>query len=127
MPVRAMKGCNYAGCPALISKGRFCPEHQPMSTDMERGSAAARGYDARWRKLREMFLAKHPLCCDPFGYHQRDKATELATDVDHVLPRRAGGSDSYDNLQSLCHRCHSRKTALQSSGWGNAPKISSRV
>jgi len=130
MPTRAMKGCAYPGCTALIARGRFCPEHQAaggMSTDMDRGSAAARGYDARWRKLRDMFLARHPLCADLFGYHQRDKVTELATDVDHVLPKRAGGADSYDNLQALCHRCHSRKTALQSSGWGDAQKISSRV
>ena len=130
MPRRALKGCNYAGCPALIERGRYCAEHQrrgSMSADMQRGSASARGYDARWRQLRAMFLARHPLCADPFGVHQRDQVTVVATDVDHILPRRAGGADSYDNLQALCHVCHSRKTALQSSGWGGAQKISSKA
>lgn len=39
-----------------------------------------------------------------------------ATDVDHVVPKRAGGPDAHSNLQSLCHSCHSRKTATRSAG-----------
>ena len=33
-----------------------------------------------------------------------------ATEVDHVIPRSAGGSDDVQNLQSLCKPCHSRHT-----------------
>lgn len=36
-----------------------------------------------------------------------------AVSVDHIQPRRAGGSDEHANLQSLCHACHSRKTLRQ--------------
>jgi len=30
--------------------------------------------------------------------------------VDHIVDKRAGGTDSLDNLQTLCVSCHSRKT-----------------
>jgi 5-methylcytosine-specific restriction protein A len=39
-----------------------------------------------------------------------------ATDVDHVVPRRLGGRDALDNLQPLCHACHSRKTNRERAG-----------
>ena len=33
-----------------------------------------------------------------------------ATQVDHVIPLSAGGTDAMDNLQSLCDACHEAKT-----------------
>lgn len=43
---------------------------------------------------------------------------EAATNVDHVVPRPAGG-DEWSNLQGLCHKHHSVKTATRDGGWGN--------
>jgi len=59
---------------------------------------------AAWRKLRASVLAEEPLC-----RHCRDagRATP-ATDVDHINDDPS--DNSRDNLQSLCHECHSRKT-----------------
>lgn len=61
-----------------------------------------------------MFLRQHPLCVDPFGVHCGTLVP--ATDVDHVVARRAGGSERDDNLQALCHGCHTRKTNLEMRG-----------
>lgn len=60
---------------------------------------------AAWQRLRASVLAGEPLCRDCAS---RSIVTE-ATDVDH----RDGnpGNNDPDNLQPLCHSCHSIKTA----------------
>lgn len=30
----------------------------------------------------------------------------LRLEVDHIIPRRVGGTDDLDNLRTLCHDCH---------------------
>jgi len=58
-----------------------------------------------WQRLRASVLNGEPLCrhCAARGL-----VTE-ATDVDHVSGDP--GDNSSENLQPLCHECHSRKTA----------------
>jgi 5-methylcytosine-specific restriction endonuclease McrA len=68
----------------------------------------ARIYESsRWRKLRRLKLKESPLCalCPP-------DFKKPATDVDHILPvkERPDLAWEWDNLQSLCHECHSMKT-----------------
>lgn len=72
----------------------------------DRASAAARGYDARWRKQRSAYLRHNPLCvmCEAHG------VTTAATLVDHIVPLADGGTHAVGNLQSLCVQCHARKT-----------------
>lgn len=116
MPTRASTPCRVRLCPGIVRSGAGeCslghPQRRWVPLDLRdqesRPSAARRGYDARWKKLRIMFLRKHPLCVDPFGIHATPVA---ATDVDHILPLRRGGSNRDENLQALCHSCHSMKT-----------------
>ena len=110
MPRRAGHPCRWPECTAIVHGAAYCPTHArqvQQQQDAQRPNAGRRGYGARWRRLRLMFLAEHPLCCDPFGVHRASPA--LATDVDHIVPRPAGGDD-WENLQALCHVCHSRKT-----------------
>lgn len=119
MAQRALRPCGWPGCIELIRSGRFCPGHAASSNrayDSQRGSGAARGYGARWRRLRLLVLRAHPLCADPYGDH--DGRAVAATDVDHILARRSGGDDSLGNLQALCHSCHSKKTAMEDGRWG---------
>ena len=59
---------------------------------------------AAWRRLRAAKLEHDPLCVDCY---KRGRLT-VATDVDHI--NNDATDNSPDNLQSLCHECHSRKT-----------------
>ncbi len=68
-----------------------------------RDSASKRGYGRRWRRLRLMVLRRQPMCQWPGCF-------EAATDVDHIVSKRDGGDDSFENLQALCHAPHSQKT-----------------
>lgn len=75
-----------------------------------RKPAHKRGYDKRWERLRDDFIADHPLC----EHCKRVGETTAAKEVDHIIefeglddPRRL----DRDNLQSLCRRCHAKKTA----------------
>jgi 5-methylcytosine-specific restriction protein A len=46
----------------------------------------------------------------------------VATDLDHIIPHK-GDKDAFwvrSNWQGLCRSCHSRKTAAEDGGWGNA-------
>ena len=112
MPSRPPTTCRRPGCPGLVHDGTcsVCgPRRRPLQVehDERRGTAAERGYDAAWQRLRERYLREHPLCvaCLAQGH------VRTATDVDHITARRRGGSDDDSNLQALCHSCHSAKTA----------------
>ncbi len=110
MPRRPAKACARQGCPKLASDW-LCADHESkrkQAYDDGRPSAARRGYDARWRRLRRVVLSRQPVC--PCG--------SAATEVDHIVPKDAGGDDSFDNLQALCKSCHSSKTLREVHGGG---------
>ena len=69
-----------------------------------RPNAAARGYDARWARLRRWYLTRHPVCerCEAQG------RTAAATMVHHMRPVRywPGLRLAVANLQALCTQCH---------------------
>jgi len=79
--------------------------------ERDRPSAAARGYDVKWRRIRAQFVKAHPYCSAP-------GCGAPTTDVDHIIPRARGGTDDWSNLQALCHAHHSAKTATQDGRWG---------
>ncbi|MFR8915662.1 MAG: HNH endonuclease, partial [Oscillospiraceae bacterium] len=76
--------------------------------DRLRGSAAERGYDAKWRRARKRFLRSHPLCANCLS----QGVLTPATVVDHIVPHRGDRALFWDekNWQPLCKSCHDRKT-----------------
>jgi 5-methylcytosine-specific restriction protein A len=104
--MKPTRPCSKPGCPELVTSTSRCPAHTPP-----RPTAAFRGYDSAWQRLRARYLTNHYVC-------MVDQCYARASDVDHILPRALGGTDDQRNLQALCSMHHKRKTALQSSHWG---------
>ena len=76
------------------------------------GNRHARGYGYQWNKLRLIALERdHYLCkmCESMG------RITTANTVDHIKAKAQNGTDSMDNLQSLCGPCHKAKTAREHS------------
>lgn len=84
------------------------PHERPRSPVSDRAGRRFRlVYASRWwKEVRKTQLAMWPRCEWP-------ECTEPATDVDHIVPIRAGGTHDPSNLQSLCHSHHSTKTGLE--------------
>ena len=113
--MRSKTPCYKVGCPNLVEKGQtYCDAHAHLKKqwkqnyDDKRQSAAKRGYDRRWQKVRKIKLITDPLC---------EHCGAVATEVDHITPLKRGGDNSMDNLQSLCKPCHSRKTIAEDGGF----------
>lgn len=112
MPSRAAIPCRNRECNGLVRDGKcgVCGsqrKERDRVLDERRGTAAQRGYDARWQRLRLMQLASEPLC--------RDCKTEgrvtMGVEVHHIKAKRDGGEDSFENLMTLCKSHHSKRTA----------------
>lgn len=112
------KFCAFQGCNALVAGG-CCDEHGGEKAwsihGVERGSAAARGYDANWLRIRLYVLRRQPICATV-------GCNRPASECDHIKPKRSGGTNAISNLQGLCRQCHSRKTATEDGGFGNKRK-----
>lgn len=120
MPRRAGRVCRVPGCPNVTVGSDCCEAHSAAAQQRDqRLSSARRGYGHRWRQLRQMVLARNPLCADPFELHGSIGEVVEATDLHHIVPLATEGVstrilNSEENLMPLCHSCHSRITATSS-------------
>ena len=119
MPYAPKKPCIEPGCKSFAERGAYClahAKHKDQRADERRGSAASRGYNSRWRKARETWLRRHPLCvrCQATG------DVTAATVVDHIVPHKGDSALFWNtgNWQSLCKPCHDAKTATEDGGFG---------
>jgi len=73
------------------------------------------GKGRRWQRVRELILARQPVCPDPFGLHP-DRVVP-AVEVDHIVPHRGRRELFWDatNLWALCRECHAEKTRREKS------------
>jgi ATP adenylyltransferase len=85
---------NYSG-----RRGRKLYDHRRMALGDISGTA-------RYEVLRRAGFR-----CDLCGI----SAEERALEVDHILPRRHGGTDDLSNLQALCYKCNANKGARDDS------------
>ena len=109
MAQKPLRPCRRPGCSALTRDG-WCPAHKPKQA-RRRESAPWHGWYSLpvWTDdLRQAQLLREPFCqeCDRRGLRT------WATDVDHIRDHKGDWAlfTARDNLQSLCHFCHARKT-----------------
>ena len=107
MAMKPLRPCAHRGCPQL-TRDTWCPQHKPQHN--RRVSAAYHSwYDGdEWKALRAEHLLEEPFCRECARNGERVPATV----VDHIVPHRGDRQLFRDkgNLQSLCKRCHDRKT-----------------
>jgi 5-methylcytosine-specific restriction protein A len=131
MPSAILRPCPGDGgrCPELVPAGR-CARHA-RQIEQRRGSAASRGYGSSWVWLRQKFreaiirVGIAPVCGAklpgaPVTPDSRCAAEGLVVGdgprrglhVDHIVPHRGDPVlfKDLNNLQYLCHGCHSAKT-----------------
>ena len=107
MPRKPKRPCSYPGCPEL-TEGRFCEKHEKEENKRyekyDRDPAVRRKYGRAWKRIRDRYVHKHPLCeqCLKEG---RYVAVE---EVHHIVPLSEGGSNDESNLMSLCRSCHEK-------------------
>jgi len=100
-----------------VQCGRACTSTRCDTCDqLHRAASVKRGVESekscrfynseRWRAIRRQQLNADPVCAI---------CGAPATVVDHIIRHRGDKTKFYDvtNLQSLCKRCHDRKTMLE--------------
>lgn len=86
-------------------------QQRKQQLDERRGSSTQRGYDAAWQRLRKRFLRANPLCV----FCMEEGKITAASVVDHIITiaTRPDLRLVWENLRSLCKRCHDRRTATE--------------
>ena len=64
-----------------------------------------RGGSHKWTKIRKRIMERDSGRCVKCG--------GPGEAVDHIIPRAAGGEDTWQNLQTLCRPCHKAKTVAE--------------
>ncbi len=111
MPRKPLKPCNYPGCPRLTS-GSYCEEHAKVVAKnynkQVRSKDHNKKYGREWRRIRNQYATAHPLCEECL---KQGRLTPME-EVHHKLPVNRGGTNDWDNLESVCHSCHEKLHVL---------------
>ena len=107
MPSKPLRACAHPGCGALVTTGRCAPhavaqEHTRPNRDVRKWY-----YTTQWIHLRQVVLSDAAYTCAQCG------AIQGNLDVDHIVKHEGDPAQFWNqaNLQALCKRCHSLKTA----------------
>lgn len=107
MPYKFKKPCAMQGCPNLTNE-TYCEEHKAQRhkeyDKFHRAPDHDKKYGNNWRRIRSLYVKKHPLCerCLKEG-----RMTPVE-EVHHIIPLSRGGTNQFVNLMSLCQSCHTK-------------------
>ena len=127
--------CAYTSCRELVPMGQtYCEKHAEIALKREKQrlrevarrrvtdqrSSSKLGYGRKCGRISQRWRVQHPYCEEC----KRQGRLTLAECVDHIVPHKGAPTLLYNlnNLQSLCWKCHSRKTVLEDGGFGNKLK-----
>jgi len=106
MPYKPKRPCSYSGCPEL-THGQFCEAHAKRDAreyeKYRREPETHKRYGRVWKRIRDRYIATHPLC----EQCRRDGRLTPALEVHHIKPLSEGGTHDVNNLMALCSSCHS--------------------
>ncbi|MBR3298914.1 MAG: HNH endonuclease [Clostridia bacterium] len=109
MPRKPKRPCGMSGCPLFAEDGSpYCKEHGKKQRDSynryERSPDINKKYGRAWKRIRDRYTSKHPLCerCLEEG-----RLTPVE-EVHHIVPISKGGDHRETNLMSLCQSCHTK-------------------
>jgi 5-methylcytosine-specific restriction protein A len=77
-------------------------------SDAKRSSSSERGYDSKWRSIRDKYLCAHPICM---------MCGAKATIPHHIIAKRDGGTNDESNLLAVCENCHRKIDANAGKNW----------
>lgn len=114
MANKPLRPCRHPGCGVLVAGG-YCDKHRQLRTSSRSDESKSWHWmylSPEWvDDLRPGQLLREPFCRECAKRGER----VYATDVDHIVDHK-GNWDIFtdrNNLESLCHSCHSRKTARE--------------
>lgn len=119
-PIALHRPCRHPGCPSYaMHNSSMCPAHT-RAKQRERDTAHERGYSYKWHQFRTQYLKENPLCLECL----KAGLSTPATEVDHITPHNGNERLMWgeENLQPLCKRHHSQKTARYDGGFGRRKK-----
>lgn len=108
LAAKPRKYCRAFPCKNMAEPGSsYCLEHRPAPAPKQADDFYL---SPEWRRFRDWFISKYPLCkkCSAYGFITPAKI------VDHIVELKDGGAlFDESNTQSLCHACHNRKSAKE--------------
>lgn len=124
MPFAPPVACKVCGVAACLN-----PEHaRKVTATATVKPRRCRLYDRmRWKRpltgSQDVKLRLDPMCADPFNEQCHQPATQVHHKVDHHGNEKLFWD--FNNLQSLCHSCHSRITGESHGAGGKniAPQL----
>ena len=111
MALAPLHKCAAPSCRQLVRGVSRCPAHAKETNQRKPSKHDAFYHTPAWRRLRNAFIASHPLCepCEAAG------RTTPSAIADHRVEIEDDASRALDptNLTAMCIRCHNAKTARE--------------
>ncbi len=107
--------------PPMHRPSGSAPRHDAIAMREKNDPARARlkKFRGSGRSKRFMYwhAARWPMCCDPFGHHERGGVSVLRADGHHVIHARERETRLVErNVAPVCRACHNKITDMESNG-----------